>query len=120
VKGILLLLTRATQRLLDLAAAAPDSLDEDLVLLLREASELYQQGFASLRHTVAARFAGLSGGDLVAAAVAAGMPCDGSQDRDELLLLLALAEWEMTPAALAYTEMAEDAARRGVCLIPEE
>ncbi|MET8808814.1 hypothetical protein [Streptomyces sp. NPDC004546] len=113
-------MTTTTQRLLDLATAAPDSLDEDLVLLLREASELYQQGFATLRDAVAARFAGLTGGDLVAAATAAGMPCNVSQDRDELLLLLALAEWERTPAALAYTEMAEDAARRGVCLIPEE
>ncbi|MBJ6613907.1 hypothetical protein H4M20_26580 [Streptomyces sp. I4(2020)] len=114
------MMTTTTQRLLDLAAAAPASHDEDLVLLLREASELYQQGFADLRDTVAARFAGLSGGDLVAAATAAGMPCDASQDRDELVLLLALAEWEMTPAALAYSEMAQDAAHRGVCLIPEE
>ncbi|MGW4516424.1 hypothetical protein ACWEO4_31555 [Streptomyces sp. NPDC004393] len=114
------MMTTTTQRLLDLAAAAPASHDEDLLLLLRDASELYQQGFADLRDTVAARFAGLSGEDLVAAATAAGMPCDASQDRDELVLLLALAEWEMTPAALAYSEMAEDAARRGVCLIPEE
>lgn len=109
-----------TQRLLDLAAAAPANHDEDLVLLLREASELYQQGFAELRGTVAARFAELSGGDLVAAVAAAGMPCDASQDRDELVLLLALAEWEMTPAALAFSAMAEDAARRSVSLIPEE
>jgi len=120
LKGILLLMTTTTQRLLDLAAAAPASHDEDLALLLREASELYQQGFEDLRDTVAACFAGLPTGDLAAAATAVGMPCDVSQDRDELLLLLALAEWEMTPAALAYTEMAEDAARRGVCLIPEE
>lgn len=48
------------------------------------------------------------------------MPCDASQGRDEVILLLALVEWEMTPAAMAYTEMAEAAARRGVCLIPEE
>lgn len=109
-----------TQRLLDLAAAAPTARDDDLVLLLREASELYQQGFAHLRDTVAARFAGLSDADLVAAALAAGLLCDASQDRDELVLLLALTEWEMTPAALAYSEMAQDAARRGVCLIPEE
>lgn len=109
-----------TQRILDLAAAAPASHDEDLVLLLGEASELYQQGFESLRQSVAARFAGLSPGDLVAAAIAAGMPCDASQDRDELVLLLALSDWERTPAAMAYSEMAEDAARRGVCLIPEE
>lgn len=118
--GILQMMMTTTQRLLDLAAAAPASHDEDLVVLLSEASELYQQGFEDLRDTVADRFAGLSPGDVAAAATAAGMPCDVSQDRDELLVLLALAEWEMTPAALAYTEMAEDAARRGVCLIPEE
>lgn len=109
-----------TQRLLDLAAAAPASRDEDLMLLLREASELYQRGFDDVRDTVAERFVAMSGEDLVAAVTAAGMPYDASQDRGELLLLLALAEWEMTPAALSYTEMAEDAARRGVCLIPEE
>ncbi|MFD7708604.1 hypothetical protein [Streptomyces sp. NPDC059786] len=108
------------QRLLDLAAAAPDSDDEDLALFLREASELYQRGFEDLRDLVAARFAGMSAGDVAAAATAAGMPCDVSQDRGELLVLLALAEWEMTPAALAYTEMAEGAACRGVCLIPED
>ncbi|MFF8847959.1 hypothetical protein ACF08N_35520 [Streptomyces sp. NPDC015127] len=109
-----------TQRLLDLAAAAPASHDEDLMLLLREASELYQRGFDDMHHSVAARFVGMSGEDLVAAVTAAGMPHVASQDRGELLLLLALAEWEMTPAALSYTEMAEAAARRGVCLIPEE
>lgn len=114
------MMTTTSQRLLDLAAAAPASHDEDLVLLLREASGLYQQGFADLREMVAARFAGLSWDHLAAAVAAAGMPCDASQDRDELVLLLALAEWEMTPAALAYSEMAEAAARRGVCLIPEE
>ncbi|MGW3135033.1 hypothetical protein [Streptomyces sp. NPDC001139] len=113
------MMTTTTQRLLDLAAAAPASADEDLALFLREASALYQQGLVDLRDAVAARFAGLSGGDLVAAATAAGVPCDPSQGRDELVVLLALAEWEMTPAALAYSEMAEDAARRGVCLIPE-
>ncbi|MEJ8654972.1 hypothetical protein [Streptomyces sp. MS1.AVA.4] len=113
-------MTTTTQRILDLAAAAPASHDEVLVLLLREANELYQRGLDDLRHTLAARFTGLSRGDLVAAVAAAGMPCDASQDRDELVLLLALADWEMTPAALAYSEMAEAAACRGVCLIPEE
>ncbi|MFD7407749.1 hypothetical protein ACFV7R_34975 [Streptomyces sp. NPDC059866] len=114
------MMTTTAQRLLDLAAAAPACQGGDLLLLLREANELYQQGLESLRQSVAARFAGLRTRDLVAAVTAAGMPCDASQDRDELLLLLTLTEWEMTPAALAYTEMAEDAARRGVSLIPEE
>ncbi|MGW4657313.1 hypothetical protein ACWEP2_23535 [Streptomyces sp. NPDC004279] len=113
-------MTTNTQRILDLAAAAPARDGEDLLLLLREANELYQEGFEVLRRTVTGRFSGLSAGELEAAANAAGMPCDVSQDRAELLLLLALAEWEMTPAAMAYSEMAEDAARRGVSLIPEE
>jgi hypothetical protein len=109
-----------TQRLLDLAAAAEDSHDADLMLLLHEASELYQQGFEHLRRTVEARCAGTSAGDLAAAVTAAGLPCEVSHDRDELVLLLALAEWEMTPAAMAYSQLAEDAARRGVSLVPEE
>lgn len=37
-----------------------------------------------------------------------------------MILLLALTEWEMTSAAIAYTQMAEGAARRGICLLPEE
>ncbi|KUJ36183.1 hypothetical protein ADL25_34255 [Streptomyces sp. NRRL F-5122] len=114
------MMTTNTRRILDLAAAAPARDGEDLLLLLREANELYQEGFEVLRGTVAGRFSGLSAGELVAAANAAGMPCDVSQDPAELLLLLALAKWEMTPAAMAYSEMAEDAARRGVSLIPEE
>jgi hypothetical protein len=61
---------------------------------------------------VAARLGGLATEELMLAANAAGMPCDASQDRDEVILLLALVEWEMTPAAMAYAEMAEDAARR--------
>ncbi len=109
-----------TQRILDLAAAAPASHGEDLVLLLAEANELYQQGLQALHREVAERLGGLATADLVFAAETASMPCDASQDRDEVILLLALVEWEMTPAAMAYTEMAEDAARRGVCLIPEE
>ncbi|MDQ0956097.1 hypothetical protein QFZ24_010106 [Streptomyces phaeochromogenes] len=114
------MMTTTTQRLLDLAAAAPASHGEGLVLLLGEANELYQQGLQDLHRNVAARLAGLATAELMFAADAAGMPCDASQDRDEVILLLALAEWEMTPAAMAYAEMAEDAARRGVCLIPEE
>ncbi|WP_256257066.1 hypothetical protein [Streptomyces sp. MUSC 14] len=109
-----------TQRILGLAAAAPASHGEDLVPLLHEANELYQQGLQDLQRSMAARLGGLPTEDLMCAADRAGMPCDASQDRDEVILLLALAEWERTPAAMAYAEMAEDAARRGVCLIPEE
>ncbi|MFE9769773.1 hypothetical protein ACFYPC_35515 [Streptomyces sp. NPDC005808] len=113
-------MTTTTQRLLDLAAAAPASHDEDLMLLfLTEANDLYQQGFEDLRRTVAARVAGMSPEVLAATVNAAGLPCDASQDRGELVSLLAVTEWQMTPAALAYSEMAEDAAHRGVCLIPE-
>ncbi|MFF0706238.1 hypothetical protein ACFYVC_38660 [Streptomyces tendae] len=109
-----------TQRILDLAAAAPASHVEDLVLLLSEANELYQQGLQDSRREVAARLEGLATADLMHAADTAGMPCDPSQDRAEVILLLALAEWEMTPAAMAYAEMAGAAARRGICLVPEE
>ncbi|MFE9024384.1 hypothetical protein ACFYNL_38370 [Streptomyces sp. NPDC007808] len=109
-----------TQRILDLAAAAPGRHGEDLMLLLQEANKLYQQGLRDLHQTVSKRAARLTTADLILAAETVGMPCDASQDRDEVILLLALLEWQMTPAALAYAEMAEHAARRGVCLIPEE
>ncbi|MFF2386988.1 hypothetical protein [Streptomyces sp. NPDC058108] len=109
-----------TQRLLDLAAAAPATIDDDLILVyLTEANDLYHQGFEDLRKTMAARAVGVSPEALVSAVHAAGLSCDASQDRGELVSLLALAEWQMTPAALAFNEMAEDAARRGVSLIPE-
>ncbi|WP_405654033.1 hypothetical protein [Streptomyces sp. NBC_00019] len=109
-----------TQRILDLAAAAPASHDEDLVQLLGEANELYQQGLQDLHQETVDRHTELPTADLLAAAQTAGLPCDASQDRAEVILLLALAEWERTPAAMAFIEMAEAAARRGVCLIPEE
>ncbi|MBQ0850193.1 hypothetical protein J8N05_18515 [Streptomyces sp. BH-SS-21] len=114
------MMTTTTQRLLDLAAAAPASPDKDVVLLfLTEANALHEQGFEELRSIVAARVAGMSPEVLVAVVNGGGLPCDASQDRDELVSLLALTEWQMTPAALAYAEMAEAAARRGVCLVPE-
>lgn len=47
-----------------------------------------------------------------------GRPCEGPIPL-ALADPIALAEWGMIPAALACTEMAEIAARRGVCLIPE-
>ncbi|MZE73886.1 hypothetical protein [Streptomyces sp. SID5789] len=109
-----------TQRILDLAAAAPASHGEDLLLLLGEANELYQQGLRDRHREVAARLDALSPADLEHAADTAGITRDASQDRDEVILLLALSEWETTPAAVAYAEMAAAAARRGICLIPEE
>ncbi|WP_405654029.1 hypothetical protein [Streptomyces sp. NBC_00019] len=90
------------------------------MLLLGEANELYQQGLQDLHRKMTERLGQLAAADLMTAAEAAGLPCDASQDRAEVILLLALAEWEMTPAAMAFIEMAEAAARRGACLIPEE
>ncbi|WP_122614503.1 hypothetical protein [Streptomyces sp. Tu 4128] len=109
-----------TQRILDLAAAAPASHGEDLLLLLGEANELYQQGLRDRHREVAERLDALAPADLEHAADTAGIARGTSQDRDEVILLLALSEWEMTPAAIAYAEMAAAAARRGICLIPEE
>ncbi|GHC88467.1 hypothetical protein [Streptomyces flavofungini] len=113
------MMTTTTERILDLVSAAARADDEDLLRLLQETSELYQQGFEELRRRMTTRFEGLVDSKVAAAVVSAGLPYDSSQERDELLVLLALLEWEMTPSAMAYAQMAEDAARRGVCLIPE-
>ncbi|MER6694033.1 hypothetical protein [Streptomyces minutiscleroticus] len=113
-------MTTTTQRLLDLAAAAPTADGEDLVRLLSEGNALYHQGLEETRQATSMRLGALTTAELVEAAAQAGVPCDSSRTRPEVLLLLALAEWEMTPAAMAYSGMAEDAARRGVSLLPEE
>ncbi|MFD3844072.1 hypothetical protein ACFWWC_49115 [Streptomyces sp. NPDC058642] len=90
------------------------------MLLLGEANELYQQDLQDLHREMAERLGQLATSGLLAAAQTAGMPCDAPQDRAEVILLLALAEWERTPAAIAFIEMAEATARRGDCPIPEE
>ncbi|MER6852521.1 hypothetical protein AB0A81_30695 [Streptomyces flaveolus] len=112
-------MTIDTQRLLDLTAAAQDCCDEDLLQGLREANGLYQRGLHELLRGDLARLDGLPTDVLMAAVMDAGVHCDTSQDRDELILLLALARWEMTPAAMAYSELAEAAAHRGINLISE-
>lgn len=114
------MMTTTTQRILDLAAAAPTARDEDLVLLQGVANDLYQQGFKDLHRDEAARLDALATAELMAAAETASMPCDASQDRKDVILLLAPANWDRTPAAIAYTQLAETTARRGICLTPEE
>ncbi|MEU5893286.1 hypothetical protein ABZ835_41610 [Streptomyces sp. NPDC047461] len=57
-----------THRILDLAAAAPASPGEDLVLLLGEVNGLYQQGLQDLHREVAERLTELATADLLAAA----------------------------------------------------
>ncbi|MFD3844076.1 hypothetical protein ACFWWC_49135 [Streptomyces sp. NPDC058642] len=75
-----------TRPILDLAAAAPASHDEDLMQLLGEANELYQQGLQELHREMAEHLGQLATADLLVAAQTAGMPCDDSQDRAEVIL----------------------------------
>ncbi|WP_344604792.1 hypothetical protein [Streptomyces glaucus] len=109
-----------TQRLLELSAAAPAADGEDLLDLLREGDVLHHQGLRETHQATAARLQELSTTDLAAAADAAEVPYDATRDHEGMVLLLALAEWDMTPAALACSAMVEDAARRGISLLPEE
>ncbi|MFF1300934.1 MULTISPECIES: hypothetical protein [unclassified Streptomyces] len=88
--------------------------------LLGGANELYQQGVQDLHPEMAERLDQLATSDLLAAAQTAGMPCDAARERAEVIVLLVLAERERTPSAMAFMEMAEAAARRGICLVPEE
>ncbi|MFF7452202.1 MULTISPECIES: hypothetical protein [unclassified Streptomyces] len=64
-----------------------------MVLLLGEANELYQQGLQDLHRETAERLGQLATADLMTAAHTAGMPGEASQDRAEVILLLALADW---------------------------
>ncbi|WP_437044817.1 hypothetical protein [Streptomyces sp. enrichment culture] len=105
---------------MELSAAAPAADGEDLLDLLREGNVLYHQGLQETHQATATRLQGLTTTDLAATADAAKVPYDATRDHAEMVLLLALAEWDMTPAALAYSAMVEDAARRGISLLPEE
>lgn len=111
-------MTPVTERLLELAALAKRTEDGgELYRLLREGHLLYHQGLAETRHDVAHRYEGRD--DLAAACRRQGVPRGADDTSGEAVNLLAFARWAQTPAALAFDDLAEDAARRGVCLLPE-
>ncbi|MFD8737423.1 hypothetical protein ACFV06_21220 [Streptomyces sp. NPDC059618] len=106
-----------TERLLQLTAESASCADPRLRRLLYEGNALYHQGLQETRSEIADRSRELPTSQLCLDSEEAGFP--GAENREEALSRLALTSWQHTAGAMAFTELASYAARRGVCLLAE-
>ncbi|MEU0949845.1 hypothetical protein ABZ379_45395 [Streptomyces canus] len=110
-----------TALLLELTAHArsmsePDTLREALT----RGHHAWCEGLAEVQAGVARETVNLTDAELAERAAAAGTPWGEGMTRGEAVAALAFATWDSTPAAMAYTELAERAALHGVTLLSEE
>ncbi|MFI7406932.1 hypothetical protein ACIBW9_41845 [Streptomyces sp. NPDC049541] len=113
--------TNPTALLLELAAqaqrvSAPDRLRD----LLSKGHRAWCEGVADVRAGVDRETASLSDAELAERCADACVPWEEGMTRGEAVAALAFMTWDAAPAAMAYTELAERAARFGVCLLGEE
>lgn len=110
-----------TTLLLDLAARAQSVNDPDTLHdLLSKGHRAWCEGVADVRASVDRETASLSDALLAERCAAAGAPWEEGMTRSEAVSALGFVTWEAAPAAMAYTELEERAARFGVCLLDEE
>ncbi|MFI1401073.1 hypothetical protein [Streptomyces sp. NPDC020681] len=112
-------MTTSPQRLMDLAAQAPAAGSDALLELLREGHDLYHDGLTEIRMAMTERHRTSSFSELLEECRRAAYPAPAGTGREEALGLLALVQWQETPAALAYETLVDIAAHRGVSLISE-
>jgi hypothetical protein len=113
--------TNPTALLLDLAAQARCESDPDALYdMLSRGHRAWCQGVADVRSGVDRESASLSDAQLAERCAAAGAPWEEGMTRAEAVSALAFVTWDAAPAAMAYTELEERAARFGVCLLGEE
>lgn len=113
--------TNPTALLLELAAQAlrvsdPDTLHD----LLSRGHRAWCEGVADVQAGVDGETASLSDVQLAERCAVAGVPWEEGMPRREAVSALAFVTWDAAPAAMAYMELAERAARFGVCLLGEE
>jgi len=113
--------TNPTAQLLDLAARAQTA-EEPAVLqeLLAAGHRTWYAGLAEVRATIERETESSPDAQVAQRCAAAGVPWEAGMTRGAAIAGLVFAVWDTTPAALAYTALEEQAARFGVCLIPEE
>ncbi|MEW2000806.1 hypothetical protein ACFWFH_34275 [Streptomyces coelicoflavus] len=113
--------TNPTALLLDLAASARGLTDQDaLQNLLTAGHRSWCEGVADVQSGIRRETASLSDAQLAERCAAAGTAWEEGMTRGEAVSTLAFATWDASPAAMAYTELAERAARFGVSLLGEE
>lgn len=110
-----------TALLLELAARAQRVSDPDTLHdLLSRGHRAWREGVADVQAGVDRDSASLSDAQLAERCAAAGAPWGKGMTRSEAVSALAFMTWDAAPAAMAYTELEERAARFGVCLLGEE
>ncbi|MCX5251932.1 hypothetical protein OG895_43580 [Streptomyces sp. NBC_00201] len=110
-----------TALLLELAAQARSVSDPGTLRdLLSAGHRAWCEGVADVRTGVGRETSSLSDAELAERCAAAGAAWEEGMTRDEAVSALAFVTWDAAPAAMAYTELAERAARCGVCLLGEE
>ncbi|MGQ4422671.1 hypothetical protein ACN6LL_003500 [Streptomyces violaceoruber] len=112
--------TNPTALLLDLAASAQDLTDRAaLQNLLTAGHRAWCAGVADVQSAIRREAAPLSDAQLAKRYTAAGAAWEEGMTRGESVSALAFATWDASPAAMAYTELAERAARFGASLLGE-
>ncbi|MFB8182109.1 hypothetical protein ACFC8N_40105 [Streptomyces sp. NPDC055966] len=110
-----------TALLLDLAAQARRVTDaEALHDLLPAGHRAWCAVVAEVQAGVDRESLSMSDAQLAERCAAAGAPWEQEMTRGEAVSALAFATWDAPPAAMAYTELGERAARFEVCLLGEE
>lgn len=113
--------TNPTALLLDLAARGRDLTDRGaLQNLLAAGHRAWCEGVADVQSGIRRETAALSDVELAERCAAAGVAWEEGMTRGEAVSALAFATWDASPAAMAYTELAERAARFGASLLGEE
>ncbi|MEU0228217.1 hypothetical protein ABZ177_28260 [Streptomyces sp. NPDC006284] len=113
--------TNPTALLLDLAASARGLTDRDaLQHLLAAGHRAWCEGVADVQSVMRREAASLSDAQLAERCTAADAAWEEGMTRGEAISALAFATWDASPAAMAYTELAERAARLGVSLLGED
>ncbi|MFE8950677.1 hypothetical protein [Streptomyces sp. NPDC007856] len=113
--------TNPTALLLERAAQAQRVSDPDALHdLLSRGHHAWCEGVADVRAGVDRETATLSDAQLAERCTATGVPWEEGMTRSEAVSALAFVTWDAAPAAMAYTELEERAARFGVCLLGEE
>ncbi|MEU1264573.1 hypothetical protein ABZ473_21260 [Streptomyces cellulosae] len=113
--------TNPTVLLLDLAASARNLTDRAaLQNLLAAGHHAWCEGVADVQSGIRREAASLSDAQLAERCAAAGAAWEEGMTRGEAVSALAFGTWDASPAAMAYTELAERAARFGASLLGEE